>query len=180
MRHFIRFIALAALLAGLTVSVGAATFSERQDHITQAALAYGEESYFGPLGIAAITVLPDVTVYSPGYIVAALRSGQAGDRVESMLTDLLLSQDRQAASDTRGLFPPERYTSAPSLGATCRLLPLLAWIVQHGRALPENTQAQARSSLELAYTAVKAMPPPPDRAFLPLLRCRSFGHRAPH
>ena len=184
MRHFIRFIALAALLAGLTVSAGAATFSERQDQITQAALAYGEESYFGPLGIAAISVLPDVAVFTPGYIVAALRSGQsmAGapasesvERANSMLKDLLLCQDRQAGSQTRGLFPPVRYNSAPSLSATCRLLPLLAWIVQHGQTLPEKPLAQTRSRPEVAYTAVKAKPAPPDQPFLPLLRAAALA-----
>ncbi len=177
---------LAALLLAAPLSgAPAATPSEARQRLAAGSVEYAATLY-SPSSALVLdeTLRPDYARFSPGYVVAALMQGEAGGRVQATLKAILATQDLTPRSPTFGLFPQDFYAPTPSLEATSHLLPLLAWVAEHGEALPVDLRAQVTQALEMAYRAVGKTSAEPDHPYLALLRAaalatagRALGHQ---
>ena len=183
-RRIIMWAAALALLG--TTAVGAAPPPEARHEVAAASLAYATNPtlFAGAYGLVVDeTLRPDYARFSAGYVVAALQSGDAGPRVVTTLKAILAVQDVAPHSLTLGLFPQDVYAGTPGLEPTCQLLPLLAWVHDHGQALPADVQGQVKRALEAGYAAVEKTPAPAQHPYLTLLRAaalatagQSLGH----
>jgi len=169
------------VLAGLLLAVSlsgapAATPSEARARLAAGSLEYAATLYSASSALVLDeTLRPDYVRFSPGYVVAALMQGDAGERVRATLQAILAAQDLSPRSPTYGFFPQDLYAPAPSLEATSHLLPLLAWVAGHGEALPGDLRAQVTRALEAAYQAVRKKLAEPDHPYLALLRAAALA-----
>jgi hypothetical protein len=168
---------------GATMARGA-TPPEARERLCAGALEYAQTLYSSSYSLVVDeTLRPDYVRFSPGYVVAALTRGDAGKQVVATLNTILAAQDANPHSPTRGLFPQDVYTGTPGLEATCQLLPLLAWVHDHGQALPPDVQGKVGPALESAYRVVERTKAAPEHPYLTLLRAaalatagQSLGH----
>lgn len=164
----------------LTGAAGASDLAGRRDLLTQVGLFYGEQILFGPAAQPrGVQVLPDVNSQSPGYVVAALSGGGNIEVAGQVLAAVLATQDRTPKSPTLGLFPSRQLGGTPELEATCRILPLLAWIAQHDARLPEALRLQVDGALALAYEAVAKAKVPAEAGALTLVRAAALATAGP-
>jgi hypothetical protein len=159
-------------------AVGAATPTEARQRVAAAAVAYAATPalYAGAYGLVVDeTMRPDYVRFSAGCVVAALQQGDAGPRVVGTLKAILAVQDSTPRSLTSGLFPEDVYAGTPGLKPTCQLLPLLAWVYDHGQALPAEVRDKVKLALEAAYAAVVRTPDGADDPYLTLLRAAALA-----
>jgi len=139
-------------------------------------LEYGELFYSSSHSLLLDESLgPDVARFSPGYVAAALWLGQQTEHAAAMLQAIIQAQDSEAGSPTYGLFPQQADLTAPSLTATCQLLPLLAWILEHGQTLSPQLQAQTREALDRAYQAISGAGDFPEHPYLELTQAAALA-----
>jgi hypothetical protein len=167
------------LLAVLgSAAVGGAAPPEARQRVSEATLAYAANPslYAGTYSLLVDeTMRPDYVRFSAGYVVAALQSGDSSPRVVATLKAILAAQDVTAHSPTLGLFPEDVYAGGPGLESTCQLLPLLAWVHDHGQALPSDVKDKLQPALEAAYRAVERTPAEGDHPYLTLLRAAALA-----
>ena len=168
------------LAAGLVVwsAVGAHAVSpqEAREGLAVASLAYANQLYANGYSLVVDeTLRPDYARFSSGYVVAALMRGDGSERVVNTLKAILAAQDVTPRSPSLGLFPQDVYANAPSLEATCYLVPLLAWVKAHGQSLPPEMQGQAAAALEAAYRGVEKTPAVVEHPYLTLLRAAALA-----
>ncbi len=163
------------VLLGATNAWGA-TPQEARERLYAGALEYGQTLYSTSYGLVVDeTLRPDYVRFSPGYVVAGLARGQGEEQVVGTLKTILAAQDADPRSATRGFFPSDVYSGAPGLEATCHLLPLLAWVHDHGQALPAEVREKVKSALEAAYRAVAKTKAAPEHPYLALLRAAALA-----
>ena len=168
-----RWVVLTAVALSLLGSVLAwgATPQEARARLAAASVEYAGTLFATSYSLVVDeTMRPDYVRFSPGYVVAALQRGDTGERVTATLKAVLAAQDLTPRSTSYGLFLQDVYAAAPSLEATCHLLPLLAWVQGHGQALPTELQGQVKQALEAAYRAVEKAKAAPEHPYLQLLR----------
>lgn len=144
---------------------------EARERVVAATLEYAETLYSPSYALVVDEMMrPDYARFSAGYVVAALHRDEVSEQVLGTLRAILAAQDLASGSPTLGFFPQDAYAPAPSLEATCYLLPLLAWAHGHAGDLPTDLQDQIKRALESAYRAVEKAKAPPDHPYLALLR----------
>lgn len=177
---------LLGLMAWLLVSGAyAATLPQRREYLARRSLAYGQLFYSASDSLLLDESLrPDVTRFSPGYVAAALWLGQQSAQAAATLQAILQAQDNTPDSPTYGLFPAQAGLTAPSLSATCQLLPVLTWILEHSQMLSPELQEQTRVALERAYQAIRGAGDFPEHPYLQLTQAaalatagRVLGHK---
>lgn len=163
------------VLLGAT-SVWGATPQEARERLRTGAVEYAQLLYSTSYALVVDeTLRPDYVRFSPGYVVASLAQGRGDEQVLATLRTILAAQDADPRSATRGFFPPDVYSGTPGLEATCHLLPLLAWVHDHGQALPAEVQEKVKSALEAAYRAVAKSKAAPEHPYLALLRAAALA-----